>query len=156
MCVPFLNNMNKEELMKIALEEARIAYEEDEVPIGCIIVKDNEIIGRSHNQKEKYKNATKHAEIIAIEEASKYLNNWHLDECELFVTLEPCMMCTGAIINSRIKKIYFGTKDPKGGAIESNIKLIDVKSLNHYPEYKYGILEKECSDILKKFFQSKR
>ena len=152
----FLNIMKKEEYMTLALEEAKLAFKEDEVPIGCIIVKDREIIASSHNQKEKEKNATRHAEIIAIEEASKYLNNWHLDDCEIFVTLEPCIMCTGAIINSRIKKIYFGAKDPKGGALESNLKIKKVEGLNHYPEYESGILEKECSDILKEFFKRKR
>lgn len=148
--------MNKEEFMKLALKQAEIAYKEDEVPIGCVIVFNNEVIAKAHNKKEKKNCAIHHAEIEAISRATKVLNSWHLDECEMYVTLEPCLMCTGAIINSRIKKVYYGTKDPKGGSLESNIKLIDIKNLNHYPKYESGILEEECASILKKFFKTKR
>lgn len=156
MCVPFLFIMEKLEYMKMAYLEAQKAFEEDEVPIGCVIVKDGIILSSAHNQKEKYKDATKHAEILAINEACKKLNNWHLDHCELYVTLEPCMMCAGAIINSRIKKVYYACEDPKGGSFTSNIKLIDIPKLNHYPEYEKGLMENECSQILKDFFKSKR
>lgn len=142
--------------MKLALKQAKKAYKEDEVPIGCVIVFNNEVIAKAHNKKEKKNCAINHAEIEAISRATKALNSWHLDGCEMYVTLEPCMMCTGAIINSRIKKVYYGTKDPKGGSLESNIKLIDIKNLNHYPELESGILEEECASILKKFFKTKR
>lgn len=155
MCVPFIF-MEKLDYMKLAYMQALQAFKEDEVPIGCVIVKDDTILSCAHNQKEKYKDATKHAEIIAIQEAVKKLNNWHLDDSELYVTLEPCLMCTGAIINSRIKKIYYACSDPKGGAIESNIKLIDIPKLNHYPEYERGLLQEECSKLLKDFFKNKR
>ena len=155
MCVPFIF-MKKLDYMMLAYEEALKAFKEDEVPIGCIIVKDNKIISYGHNQKEKEKDATRHAEIIAIQSANKYLNNWHLDDCEIYITLEPCMMCTGAIINSRIKKIYYACNDPKGGAIESNIEIKEIPLLNHYPEYEKGLMEKECSKLLKDFFKNKR
>ena len=155
MCVPFIY-MEKLDYMKLAYEQAKIAFEKDEVPIGCVIVKDGIILSSGHNQKEEYKDATRHAEIVAIQEAVKKLDNWHLDDCELYVTLEPCMMCLGAIINSRIKKVYYATSDPKAGSIESVIKLRFVNGLNHYPEYEKGLMEKECSQILKDFFKNKR
>lgn len=146
----------QERFMEIALEEAKKAYIEDEVPIGCVIVRNDEVIAQTHNQKVKNQNATHHAEILAINKASEYLKSWYLDECEMYVTLEPCLMCTGAIINSRIKKVYFATKDPKGGAFDSNIKLIEIKNLNHYPLYECGLYQEEASQLLKSFFKNKR
>ena len=142
--------------MKQAYREALKAFEEDEVPVGCVIVKDNKTIARAHNRKERRRCAIFHAEIECINKAAKKLNNWNLKGCELYVTLEPCMMCTGAIVNSRIDKICFGCKDPKGGALVSNIKFKKIKNLNHYPDIEEGIMEKECSDILKEFFRNKR
>ena len=142
--------------MKEAYKEALKAFKEDEVPVGCVIVKDDQIIARAHNKKEKKNCAVFHAEIECINKATKKLNNWNLKGCELYVTLEPCMMCTGAIINSRIDKIYFGCKDPKGGALVSNIKIKCIKNLNHYPEIQGGLMEEECSKILKDFFKNKR
>ena len=142
--------------MKLAYKEALKAFEEDEVPVGCVIVKDDKVIARAHNRKEKKNCAIFHAEIECINKATKKLNNWNLKGCELYVTLEPCMMCTGAIVNSRIDKIYYGCKDPKGGALVSNIKLMDIKNLNHYPETEGGLMENECSELLKKFFKNKR
>ena len=142
--------------MKLAYKEALKAFEEDEVPVGCVIVKDDKVIARAHNRKEKKNCAIFHAEIECINKATKKLNNWNLKGCELYVTLEPCMMCTGAIVNSRIDKIYYGCKDPKGGALVSNINLMDIKNLNHYPETEGGLMEKECSELLKKFFRNKR
>ncbi len=146
---------NDNKYLELAYKQALLALKEDEVPIGAIIVKDNKVIARAHNKKETKKQATRHAEIEAIEKASKKLNNWHLDDCSLYVTLEPCMMCVGAIIQSRIKRVIYGAKDSKGGAIESNILLSSIKGLNHYPETKY--LENEnCSKILSNYFKNKR
>lgn len=142
--------------MKEAYKEALKAFKEDEVPVGCVIVKDNQIIARAHNKKEKKNCAVFHAEIECINKATKRLNNWNLKGCQIYITLEPCMMCTGAIINSRIDKIYFGCKDPKGGALVSNIKFKRIKNLNHYPEIRGGLMEEECSKILKDFFKNKR
>ena len=147
--------MYRQELMDLAKKEALKAYEEDEVPIGSIIVKDGNIIAKAHNKKEKKQDATAHSEIECIKKASKKLKSWHLDDCELYVTLEPCMMCTGAIINSRIKKIYFAAKDPKGGSLDSNVKIKEVKGINHYPEFEF-VEDKEYIDILKKYFKGKR
>ena len=148
--------MNDELFMKEALKEAMKAYKEDEVPVGCVIVKDDKIIARGHNQKEKKNNAILHAEIVTLTKAQKKLNEWHLNDCTLYVTLEPCLMCTGAIIQTRIKKVVFGAFDPKGGAIESALKVNEVKGINHRFESISKVLEKECSMILKSYFKSKR
>lgn len=142
--------------MNEALKEAVKAFKEDEVPVGCIIVKEGRIIARAHNRKEKKSCAVFHAETEAIIKACKKLGTWHLEDCDMYVTLEPCMMCTGAIINSRIRKVYYGASDPKGGAFTSNIKIRDIKNLNHYPEYESGLLEEKAAELLKKFFRNKR
>ena len=147
---------NDEYYMNIALKEAMKSYKEDEVPVGCVIVKDDKIIARGHNQKEKKNNAILHAEIVTLTKAQKKLNDWHLNDCTLYVTLEPCLMCTGAIIQTRIKKVVFGAFDPKGGAIESALKVNEVKGINHRFESISKVLEKECSMILKSYFKSKR
>ena len=145
----------QEKYMKEALKEALKAYNKDEVPVGAIIVKDNKIIARGHNSKEEKNNPIKHAEIIAIEKASKKLKNWRLEDCEMYITLEPCPMCAGAIINSRIKKIYIGTLDEKTGACKSVLNLLDYP-FNHKVELEYGILKEECENLLKKFFKELR
>ena len=150
-----MENQN-EYFMKEAIKEAKKAYKKLEVPVGAVIVKDGQIIARAHNQKETKYDTTKHAEILAIQKASKKLKSWRLIECEMYVTLEPCLMCAGAIINSRIRKVYIGTKDPKGGAFGSNIDVTKIKKLNHYPKIEIGIMEKEASSILKEFFKAKR
>lgn len=142
--------------MKEAYKEARKAFAEDEVPVGCVIVKDDVIVAKAHNRKEKKNCAIYHAEIECINKACRKLDNWNLKGCDIYVTLEPCMMCMGAIINSRLDNIYFGCKDPKGGAIVSNIKFKRIRNINHYPDYKGGIMEEECSSILKEFFRNKR
>ena len=142
--------------MAMALEEAKIAAGEDEVPVGCLIVLDGEILAAAHNRKEGMQDPTGHAEIIAIREATKKLGTWHLDDCVMYVTLEPCIMCTGAIIQSRIAKIVFGAADPKGGALISNLKLHDIQGLNHYPEIVPFVLEEESSRVLKDYFKAKR
>ena len=149
--------MNEKELfMKEALKEAKKAYKKLEIPVGAVIVKDGEIIARAHNQKETKLDTTKHAEMIAIQKASKKLGQWRLLDCEMYVTLEPCTMCAGAIINSRIKKIYIGTSDEKTGAVGSVLNLFDDYTFNHKVEYEKGILQKECEELLKKFFKELR
>ena len=147
--------MEKKFMMQ-AYREAQKAFEEDEVPVGCVIVKEGKVVARAHNRKEKKNCALFHAEIECIQKATKKLDNWNLKGCEIYVTLEPCMMCTGALVNSRIDKIIYGCEDPKGGALVSNIRLQDIKLLNHYPQIQGGVMEKECSDLLKKFFKNKR
>ena len=139
--------------MKQALKEAEKALKKLEVPVGAIIVKDNKIISRAYNLKEIKKDTTYHAEIEAIKKASKKLNSWRLNDCEMYVTLEPCAMCAGAIINSRIKKLYFGTSDEKTGACGSVLNLLEDYKFNHKVIVEKGILQKECEKILKDFFK---
>ena len=146
----------EEDYMKQALKEAQKAYEKLEVPVGAIIVKDGKIIARAHNQKETKTDTTKHAEITAIQKASKKLNSWRLIDCEMYVTLEPCTMCAGAIINSRIKKVYIGAMDEKTGAVGSVLNLFEDYKFNHKPESETGILKEDCEDILKRFFKELR
>ena len=140
----------------LAYKEAEKAFKEDEVPIGCVIVRDDKIIARAHNRKVRKDCAVFHAEIECIRKACKKLDNWNLKGCDIYVTLEPCLMCTGALINSRIDKIYFGCRDPKGGALVSNLNIHNVKNINHYPEIEEGLMKEECSQILKDFFKTKR
>ena len=142
--------------MKEALKEAKKAYKKMEVPVGCVIVKNGEIIATAHNQKETKCDTTKHAEILAIQKASKKLNSWRLLECEMYVTLEPCSMCAGAIINSRIKKVYIGTMDEKTGACGSKLNLFNDYTFNHKVEFETGIMQAECEQILKQFFKELR
>ena len=147
---------NYELYMKEALKEAELAALEDEVPIGCVIVCNDKIIARAHNERDKTNNPLGHAEMLAIQKASKILNDWQLVECELFVTIEPCLMCAGAIIQSRIKKVVFGANDLKGGAFGGSINVLNAENINHRPEVIKGVLEKECSQIIKNYFKSKR
>ena len=146
----------KEYYMKQALKEEEKAYKKLEVPVGAIIVKDEKIIARAHNQKETKTDTTKHAEILAIQKASKKLKSWRLIDCEMYVTLEPCSMCAGAMINSRIKKVYIGAKDEKTGAVGSVLNLFNDYTFNHKVEVETGIMEKECQEILKQFFKELR
>ena len=146
----------EEKFMKEALKEATKAADKLEVPVGCVIVKDGKIIARAHNQKETKLDTTKHAEIMAIQKASKKLEAWRLLNCEMYVTLEPCSMCAGAIINSRIKKLYIGTMDEKTGAAGSVLNLFEDYTFNHKVEVKKGIMQKECEQILKDFFKMLR
>jgi len=147
---------DKEKFMKEALKEAQKAYNKLEIPVGAVIVKDGQIIARAHNQKETKIDTTNHAEILAIQKASKKLQSWRLLDCEMYVTLEPCSMCAGAILNSRIKKIYIGTNDEKTGAVGSVLNLFKDYKFNHEVEYETGIMQKECEEILKKFFKELR
>lgn len=139
-----------------ALKEAELAKLEDEVPIGCVIVKDDQIIARAHNQREVTNNPLGHAETLAIKKASEVLNDWQLVNCDLYVTIEPCIMCGGAIIQSRIRKVIYGAPDLKGGAFGSSINILDAQNINHRPEIVKGILEEECTKIIKDYFKSKR
>jgi len=145
-----------ERYMKEALKQAKKAYEKDEVPVGAIIVKENKIIARAYNEKEYKLDTTKHAEILAIQKASKKLGTWRLKDCDMYVTLEPCSMCAGALIQSRIRKIYIGTMDEKTGACGSVLNLLQNYTFNHKVEIETGILQKECENILKQFFKELR
>ena len=142
--------------MNQAYKEAIKALNTDEVPVGAIIVKDNKIIARAHNLKETLNLSTAHAEMLAINKASKKLKTWHLDDCIMYVTLEPCVMCAGAIIQSRIKKVVYGAKSYQDGAIESALNLYDTKGFNHYPETMYYNKNENCSKIITDYFKTKR
>lgn len=146
----------QEKYMNEALKQAQRAYEKREVPVGAIIVKDNKIISRAYNLKETKNDSTKHAEIIAIQKASRKLKTWRLTDCEMYVTLEPCSMCAGAIIQARIKKLYIGTMDYKTGACGSVYNMFKDYKFNHDVEIESGIQKNECEKILKDFFKELR
>ncbi|MDD6263017.1 MAG: tRNA adenosine(34) deaminase TadA [Clostridiales bacterium] len=146
---------NDEKFMLAALKLARRAAGEGEVPVGCVVVKDGVIVGRGRNRRETGRSATAHAELRAIETACKRLGGWRLWECELYVTLEPCPMCAGAIVNSRIRRVVYGASDPKAGAAGSVLDLFSFP-LNHRPEVVSGVMAEECSAELKKFFAGLR
>ena len=157
MCDGFLNYMEDySKYMLEALKEAELAKLEDEVPIGCVIVKDDQIIARAHNLRETTNNPLGHAETLAIKKASEVLGDWQLVNCDLYVTIEPCIMCGGAIIQSRIRKVIYGAPDLKGGAFGSSINILDASNINHHPEVIKGVLEEECTKIIKDYFKSKR
>jgi len=141
--------------MNEAYKEAVKAMNEDEVPVGAVIVKNGKIIARAHNKKEKNNDPMGHAEIECIKKACKKLDDWYLKDCELYVTLEPCVMCVGAIINARIMKVYFGARDLKGGALGGLFDLMEQKGFNHYFEYEYICVD-DCGQILKDYFRNKR
>lgn len=142
--------------MRQAIVEARKAWDKGEVPIGAVVVKDDEIIGRGHNLRESSHDATQHAEMVAIRDANAKQKSWRLEECDLYVTLEPCMMCSGAIVLSRLRRIYFGPHDPKSGTAGSLMNLLQEPRLNHQTEVISGLLEDECRSLLKDFFKSLR
>lgn len=146
----------KIKFMKIALKEAHKALEKDEVPIGCIIIKDNKVVAKGHNVRETSNLVSGHAEMQAITKANKKLKSWRLEDCDIYITLEPCIMCSGAIIQSRIKNIYYGAKDYKGGALGSSINVLEASNINHHPNIEGGILEEECSSMITNYFKSKR
>lgn len=141
--------------MKYALDLARLSFDEGEVPVGAVVVCDGKIVGEGRNKRENVKNALHHAEIEAINQACNTLGGWRLWKCDLYVTLEPCPMCAGAIINSRIKNVYFGAFDKKNGAVCSVTNLFD-KNFTHKPVYEGGIMEDECAEILSHFFRELR
>jgi tRNA(adenine34) deaminase len=148
--------MNDEYYMRLAIEEAKKAEEIGEVPIGAIIVKDGQIIARAHNLRETQQRAIAHAEVLAIDEACKAIGSWRLEETTLYVTLEPCAMCAGAIVLSRVKKVVFGASDPKGGCAGTLMNLLQEKRFNHQVEIISGVLQEECSQILSGFFRQLR
>ena len=142
--------------MNQAIIQAKKALKQGEIPVGAVIVKDGKIIARGYNKKEQKNDSTMHAEIIAIKKATQRLNNWRLNNCEMYVTLEPCAMCAGAIINSRISKVYIGAYDENAGAVGSKIDLLNNENLNTKVDVQCGICEEECSKLLKDFFKELR
>ena len=142
--------------MKEALKQAKKAYKLGEVPIGCVIVQDDKIIGRGYNRRNTDKNTLAHAEITAIRRASKVVGDWRLEDCTLYVTLEPCQMCSGAIVQSRMKKVVMGCMNPKAGCGGSILNVLQMPEFNHQVEVERGILEEECSEMLKNFFKELR
>ncbi len=142
--------------MNLAIKQALKAEKLDEVPIGAVIVKDGKVIARAHNQMEKTQLATAHAEILAINKACKKLKSWRLDGAEIYVTIEPCAMCAGAIVNARIKKVYFGAYEKKSGCAESKYSVLSDSGLNHKTEFVGGIEQETCANIIKNYFKGKR
>ena len=145
-----------EKYMKEAIRQAKKAYALEEVPIGCVIVYLDKIIGRGYNRRTIDKNPLAHAELTAIRKASKKLNDWRLEECTLYVTLEPCQMCSGAIIQARVQRVVVGCMNPKAGCAGSILNLLDMQEFNHQAELATGVLEEECSTMMKQFFKELR
>ena len=148
--------MNDLEFMKVALEEARAAVEADEVPVGAILVKDGQIMGRGNNRTIRDCDPTAHAEIIALREAARSANNYRLMGTTLYVTIEPCAMCAGAIIQARVSRVVYGADDPKGGGVRSCFEVLSHAKLNHQVEVTSGVMAEECAAILQKFFTARR
>lgn len=145
-----------ENYMKEALKQARKAYAIEESPIGCIIVYQGKIIARAYNKRNKNKSTLAHAELLAIQKASKYLGDWRLEDCTMYITLEPCQMCAGAIVQARIPRVVIGTMNKKAGCAGSIINLLQMKEFNHQVETKTGILKEECAALMQKFFKELR
>ena len=145
--------MDNEKYMKLAIEQAEIAYNNNEVPIGCVIVYEDKIIGKGANRRVTEGNVLAHAEIIAIDEACKFMGDWRLENCTLYVTVEPCPMCSGAILQARIPTVVFGTRNPKAGCVGSIYNLLQEPRFNHRAEIVEGVLEEECSELMKNFFK---
>lgn len=146
----------KEKYMKMAIVQAKKAERLDEVPIGCVIVHDGMVVGRGYNRRNIDRNTLSHAELNAIKKASRKLGDWRLDDCEMYVTTEPCQMCAGAIVQARIKKVYIGCMNPKAGCAGSILNLLQVDKFNHQVEIESGILKDECSSLLTNFFRKLR
>lgn len=147
---------NDEKYMREPIRQAKKAYALDEVPIGCVIVHEGKIIGRGYNRRTVDKNTLAHAELSAIRKAGKKLNDWRLDGCTMYVTLEPCQMCAGAIVQARIKRVVVGCMNPKAGCAGSILNLLEVEQFNHQAELTTGVLEEECSGMMKQFFRELR
>jgi len=150
-----MNNHDKK-YMQMALAEARKAYQQAEVPIGAVVVCNDRVVGSGFNRREQTQDPTSHAEIIALKEAAKEEASWRLEECQLYVTLEPCPMCAGAVLQSRIKRIVFAARDPKAGAVKSLYQLLDDDRFNHQVEVVEGVMKDEAAQLLKKFFRELR
>lgn len=151
-----ISDKNDEKFMKEAIRQARKAYLLKEVPIGCVIVHEGQIIARGYNRRNTDKNTTSHAEINAIRRASKKLGDWRLEECTIYITLEPCQMCAGAIVQSRITRVVIGSMNPKAGCGGSVLNLLEMPQFNHQCEVTRGVLEQQCSDMLSGFFRELR
>jgi tRNA(adenine34) deaminase len=145
-----------EYFMRLALREAQRAPEHDDIPVGAVVVKDGGVIGSGHNEREARADPTAHAEMIALREAARLLGSWRVLDSVLYVTLEPCAMCAGAIVLARIPRVVFGTADPKAGAAGSVLNVLEEPRLNHRPQVQSGLLAQECGDLLRSFFASKR
>jgi len=145
-----------ERFMRAALEEAQAAMEEDEAPVGAVMVRAGRVIARAHNQREQLRDPTAHAEMIAITQAAAAIGSWRLEDCTLYVTLEPCPMCAGAIVQARIPRVVYGAADPKAGAVRSVFRLLSDARLNHRAEVVSGVLAQPCGEILTRFFQKQR
>jgi tRNA(adenine34) deaminase len=148
--------MNDIDFMMEALKEAEKAFAKSEVPVGAVVVKDGEIIARGHNLRETQQDPTAHAEMIAIKESALRLGRWRLTDCTIYVTLEPCAMCAGAMVLARIQRLVYGASDPKAGAVGSLMNILTDKRLNHQVEVESGILAKECGDLLRSLFSTRR
>lgn len=146
----------EEKYMKEAIRQARKAWKLQEVPIGCVIVKDGRIIARGYNRRNTDKNTLAHAELLAIRKASRVVGDWRLEECTMYITLEPCQMCAGAIVQARIPRVVIGSRNPKAGCAGSILNLLQVPEFNHQAELKEGVLEEECSSMLTDFFRELR
>ncbi len=145
-----------EAMMALALREAERAASQGEVPVGAVLTLGHEVIVRAHNERERSWDPTSHAELLAMSRAGPTLERWRLSDCTLYVTLEPCLMCAGAIVNARVGRVVYGARDPKAGAVESLFAVLADPRLNHRPEVTRGVLASECSAILKSFFAAKR
>ena len=148
--------MTDEKYMQPALAEARAAFEENEVPVGAVIVCRNSVVASAHNRREQLQDPTAHAEMIAITQAAAQLGSWRLEDCTLYVTLEPCPMCAGAILQARLPVVVYGAADPKAGAVTSLFQLLDDPRLNHRCEVRGGILAEPCAELLREFFRRQR
>lgn len=142
--------------LALALEEARLAAQADEVPVGAIVVHQGRVVGRGRNRREELQSPTSHAEIHAIEEAARTLGSWRLENCELYVTLEPCPMCAGAIVNARLPRVVYGAPDPKAGACHTLFSITHDQRLNHRVDVTANVLEEECAELLRSFFRVQR
>ena len=148
--------LTDDDFMREALRQAKKAYDSSEVPVGAVVVRERKIIGRAYNQVELLKDATAHAEMLALTQAEAAVGDWRLTDCDLYVTKEPCPMCAGALVHVRIRRVIFGCADPRAGAAGSVINLLQLSSLNHQCEITSGVLQSECAAILQDFFKKKR
>ncbi|MDR2105553.1 MAG: nucleoside deaminase [Deferribacteraceae bacterium] len=144
------------DFMRVAIDEAKKAFAEGEVPVGAVITREGRLLAAAHNMRLSRKTATAHAEIIAIDRACAILEDWRLDGCDIYITVEPCFMCAGAILSARIKRVYFGALEPKFGALVSNADIFSIPTLNHHPEVERGFYELEIAQLMREFFQARR